>query len=44
MKKIPEHKTIILNIILKWLTLEAKLNQWLEFKWGRKRFKIKRVI
>jgi len=44
MTKISEHKKIILNIIVKWLTLEAKLNQWLEFKWGRKKFKIKRVI
>jgi len=35
-------KSIILNIIKHWMK-EAAITDWMEFEWGRKRFKIKRI-
>jgi len=36
-------KSIILDIIKHWMTKEAAITDWMEFEWGRKRFKIKRI-
>ena len=41
--KLTGDKKIILEIVLKWLTREAKLKEWMEFRWGRKRFRIRRI-
>jgi len=43
MQKEKSKKEIILEIVLKWLNKEAKIKDWMEFKWGRKRFKIRRI-
>lgn len=46
MKKLTEHKKIILEIVLKWMEKEATIktkSNWMIFKWGRKRFKIRRI-
>ena len=45
MKKLSEHKKIIKAIV--WAELEKLRmgkNQFIEFEWGKKRFKIKRVV
>jgi len=36
-------KDIILQIVLKWLNKEAKIKDWMKFKWGRKVFRIRRL-
>jgi hypothetical protein len=41
-KKRESKKSIILDIIKHWMK-EAAITDWMEFEWGRKRFKIKRI-
>jgi len=43
MKKEKSKKEIILEIIMKWINKEAKIKDWMELEWGRKRFRIKRL-